>query len=217
MNYIENIYICLTMPLLVAVFCSRKESRASLLFILLGMTASLCAAYISAFLTGVLGADTFSAVTNIAPAVEETLKLLPVLFYLVVFEPGRRRAASGILMTAVGFATFENVCYLTVSDVSDVTYLLIRGAGTGAMHIVCGMVIGMGLIAIWDVAWLKAAGTLALLSLVVVYHAIYNLLVSRSGPVAVAGFLLPVLTAAALLLLDRKLLRQIAQTPAESN
>ena len=206
MNYIENIYVCLAMPLLAAILCSRKSSRTSLLFVLLGMTESLCAAYISTFLIGVLDADTFSAATNISPIVEETLKLLPMLFYLTVFEPKRQDAASGILMTAVGFATFENVCYLTVSDVSDITYLLIRGAGTGAMHIVCGIIMGTGFLAIWNVAWLRAAGTLALLSLTVVYHAIYNLLVSRTGPVAVIGFLLPVLTTASLLYLNRKFL-----------
>ena len=34
MNYIENTYICLAAPLLLAVICMRKEARRSLSFIL---------------------------------------------------------------------------------------------------------------------------------------------------------------------------------------
>ena len=211
MNYIENVYLCLAMPILVAALCAQRSRRRSLLFLLGGMTVSLCAAYISTFLTGLLRADTVTAATNITPMVEETMKLLPVLFYLLVFEPLRPEAANGILMTAVGFATFENVCYLTVNGASNVIYLLIRGAGTGAMHIVCGMLIGLGLLALWDVPWLKAAGTLGLLALVVIYHAIYNLLVSQTGPIAVIGFLLPLLTVAAVLLFGKNLLREITR------
>ena len=197
------------MPLLVAVLCAQKSRRSSLLFLLSGMTTSLCAAYISTFLAGVLHADPVSAAANISPMVEETMKLLPVLFYLLVFEPGRSNAANGILMTAVGFATFENVCYLTVNGASDISFLLIRGAGTGAMHIVCGILMGMGLLAFWDVAWLKTAGTLALLGLVVVYHAIYNLLVSQTGLISTVGFLLPLLTVTLMLGLGRNLLREL--------
>lgn len=209
MNYIENIYLCLAMPLLVAVLCAQKSRRSSLLFLLSGMTASLCAAYISTFLAGVLRADPVSAAANISPMVEETMKLLPVLFYLLVFEPARSNAANGILMTAVGFATFENVCFLTANGASNVSFLLIRGAGTGAMHIVCGILMGIGLMAFWDVAWLKAAGTLALLGMVEVYHAIYNLLVSQTGPVSAVGFLLPLLTVTLTLVLGRNLLREL--------
>jgi len=207
-NYIENIYLCLVMPLLVAIFCMESKRRASLLLLLGGMTMCLASAYISTFFTGITGADPISATTNITPIVEETMKLLPVLFYLLVFEPESRNAANGLMMTAVGFATFENVCYLTTNGASDVTYLLIRGAGTGAMHIICATLMGVGLLALWDVAWLKVLGTLALLGLVVTYHAIYNLLVSQTGVVAVIGFLLPLLTFILVRVLGRSGLRE---------
>ena len=213
MNYIENIYLCLTMPFLVAVFCADSRHRGSLLFLLAGMTMCLASAYISTFFTGVLQTDVLSATTNITPMVEEIMKLFPVLFYLLVFVPHRREAANGILMTAVGFATFENVCYLTTNGASNVFYLLIRGAGTGAMHIVCGLLMGMGLLALWDVAWLKTAGTLALVGLVVIYHAIFNLLVSQTGAAAIVGFLLPLITVAAVTTLGRSALRDIIYRP----
>lgn len=213
MNYIENIFLCLTMPVLVAVFCVEQRRRPSLLFLLSGMTMCLISAYISTFFAGVLGADALSATTNITPMVEEIMKLLPVLFDLLVFEPERRDAANGILMTAVGFATFENVCYLTTNGAADFLSLLIRGAGTGAMHIVCGLLMGLGLLAMWDVVWLKMAGTLALMGLVATYHAIYNLLVNQTGAVAVIGFLLPLATIVAVTTLARNALREIIRGP----
>ncbi len=132
------------------------------------------------------------------------MKLLPVLFYLLVFEPPREEAMGAILMTAAGFATFENACYLTTNGASNFTWLLIRGAGSGAMHIVCGMLLGLGLNALWNVAWLKAAGTVAMLCFVIIYHAIYNLLVSQQGTAAVVGYLLPLLTVVSLLPLGQR-------------
>ncbi len=211
MNYIENIYLCLSMPLLVAALCTARSRRASLVFMLGGMTACLCSAYISAFFVGIMSADNVAAVSNITPMVEETMKLLPVLFYLLVFEPPREEAGNGILMTAVGFATFENVCYLTTNGASNVTWLLIRGAGSGAMHVVCGMLLGLGLLALWNVAWLKSAGTVAMLCFVIIYHAIYNLLVSQQGLAAVVGYLLPLLTMIAVLTFGRALRRRFAR------
>lgn len=47
------------------------------------------------------------------------------------------------------FATFENVCYLTQNGAGQFVYLLIRGFGTGAMHIVCGSVYGRVLRPVW--------------------------------------------------------------------
>ena len=209
MNYIENIFLCMVMPILVATFCVQDIRRGSLIFALVGMSVCLCSAYINTFLAGVMEADATSATANITPMVEESMKLLPVLFYLIVFEPSRPRAANAIFMLSVGFATFENVCYLTANGAADISYLLIRGAGTGAMHIVCALLMGIGLINLWNVSWLKVAGTLAMLGLVIIYHAIYNLLVSQTGWVSVLGSMLPLLTVAAVLIFARNLLGNI--------
>ena len=209
MNYIENIFLCMAVPMLVATLCVQRSRRVSLIFAISGMTVCLASAYISSFLAGALGADATSASTNIAPMVEETMKLLPALFYLLVFEPSRPMAANGILMSSVGFATFENVCYLTANGASNVSYLLIRGAGTGAMHIVCGLLVSTGLLVLWDATWLKVVGTIALLGLVTAYHAIYNLLILQTGPVSILGSLLPLLTVLAAMAFGRSLLGRI--------
>ena len=191
MSYIENTYICLAAPLLLAILCLRGSARRALAFLLAGMTACLFSAYVSSYAAGATGIDYLTASHEIAPAVEECMKFLPVLFYLLVFDPKRKRAISGALLVAVGFATFENVCFLTDYGTADLPRLLIRGFGTGAMHVACGMAVAAGLFYLWDVAWLRAVGTFALLCFVITYHAVFNILVNQTGFVFWLGSAIP--------------------------
>ena len=191
MSYIENIYICLAAPLLLALLCLRKAARQQLIFLLAGMTACLLSSYVSSFLAGALGVDLAVAVHEIAPLVEETIKFLPLLFYMLVFEPDKRTTVSGAMLIAVGFATFENVCFLTSYGSSNLLLLLIRGFGTGAMHAGCGMVVAVGLFFLWDQAWLRTVGVFALFCLVIRFHAIFNLFVNQTGAVFWIGSAIP--------------------------
>lgn len=198
MNYIENIFICLAAPLLVAVLCLPGYRRRMILFLFAGMTACLFSSYISTFIAAAMKADRLLASIEIAPMIEEIMKLLPFLFYLMVFEPRIEDASGGMLLIAAGFATFENVCYLTTNGAENVFHLLVRGFGTGAMHVVCGALVSIGLFHLWDRLWLRAAGTVGLLSLAITYHGIYNILVSQTGIAAWIGYLIPLLTAVVL-------------------
>ena len=191
MNYIENIYVCLAAPLLLAILCIRKNGRRLLIFLLAGMTACLLSAYVSTYLTGVLGIDLTAASHEISPVVEEVMKLLPVLFFLLVFEPDRNSAITGGLLIAVGFATFENVCFLTANGSSDLLRLLIRGFGTGAMHVVCGMMLDISLFFLWDQVWLRIVGSFAVLCFTITFHAVFNVLVNQAGAVFWIGSMIP--------------------------
>jgi len=204
MNYIENVYICMAAPLLLAILCLRREGRRSLIFLLAGMTACLLSAYISAFAAGAAGTDLVAASYEITPVVEETMKSLPLLFYLLVFEPQKKNVISGTLLVAVGFATFENCCFLITYGTSNLTRLLIRGFGTGAMHVVCGMVVAVGLFFLWDQVWLRAVGAFALLCFVITLHAIFNVIVTQAGPVFWIGSLIPLTMVLVYLLLFRR-------------
>ena len=93
------------------------------------------------------------------------------------------------------FATFENVCYLTQNGAGQFVYLLIRGFGTGAMHIVCGSVYGRVLRPVWGSRPLRAACLFGLLCVAIIYHAIYNLLVSVGGTAQLIAYAIPLLTA----------------------
>ena len=194
MNYIENIFVCLAAPLLIALICTRGKGKRMMLFLLSGMATCLLSSYISTFIAAVQGADLFSASLEISPLVEEIMKLFPILFYLLIFEPRTKDIADSCLMTAIGFATFENVCYLLRNGADRITHLVIRGFGTGAMHVVCAFIMAAGILRLWDKVWLRAAGTVALLAVAITYHGVYNILVSQTGVLALIGYLIPLFT-----------------------
>ena len=209
MNYIENIFVCMIAPLLVAVPCSRGRGRQMIVFFLSGMLACLLSSYISTYVAAIRGADLFSASIEIAPFVEECVKLFPVVFFLLVFEPNMREAANNAIMTAVGFATFENVCFMVENSAGNLLHLAIRGFSTGAMHVVCALFIIVGIYKLWDTDWLRAAGMLALLAITITFHGVYNILVSQPGIVAAVGYAVPVITAAIVLVVFKKRNNQI--------
>lgn len=194
MIYIENVFICMIAPIFVAMLCIGRTRRPDFLFTIIGMGVCLLSSYINTFFAAIYDADIVSATVEISPVVEETMKLLPLLFYMLVFEPKQRDAAIAIIIIAASFATFENVCYLIENGASHLPFLLIRGFGTGSMHIVCGSIVGFGLLYVWKFPWLKVAGTFGLLCAAITYHAIYNLLLSAGGTLQAIAFLFPVAT-----------------------
>lgn len=197
MTYIENVFACIAAPLLVAALCAGRKHLRFFLFMLAGMLSCLLSAYVNTFFAALLDASLLEATAEIAPVVEEIMKLLPLVFYLLVFEPEGDRIRAAILVTAVGFATFENVCYLIENGAEDLGFLLIRGFGTGAMHIVCGVIVGYGMVYVWPRGALRAAGSCALLGTAVVFHGVYNLLASYGGRVQYVAYALPLLLLAA--------------------
>ena len=196
MIYIENVFVCLAAPLLVAALCMGRKYLRFFLFAFAGMGACLAAAYVNTFFAARYGAAAFFFSFLFAPVVEEVLKFLPLLFYLLVFEPEPERIRPAVLTVAAGFATFENICYLIQHGAEHLGFLLIRGFGTGAMHIVCGAIVGYGLAYVWRRGWLKVAGTCGLLGAAVIFHGIYNLLIAYGGWVQYVACALPVLAVA---------------------
>ena len=204
MTYIENVFLCIASPLLIATLCMGKRQRKFFLFCFAGMGACLLSAYINTFFAALYRADTFTTTTEIAPVVEEIMKLLPLLFFLAVFEPTFARFRLAAVIVAASFATFENICFLTQNGADQILFLLIRGFGTGAMHVVCGNVYGGALRPVWDSRPLRAACLFALLCVAIIYHAIYNLLVSAGGTPQLIAYFVPLPTALCFRLLARK-------------
>lgn len=191
MIYVENMYLCLVAPLLVASLCAKKAQRTSLIFVICGMSVCLLSAYLNLFFAQVYGTEIITATIEIAPLIEEVMKLLPILFYLLIFEPKKENALAAVLMVAIGFASFENICYLVEHGTENLSYLLVRGFGTGAMHIVCGAIVGYGLLFTWDHKWLKILGSFGVLCMAITFHGEYNLLMSSDGFGQILGLILP--------------------------
>ena len=191
MTYIENIFICMVSPLLVAALCMGRRQLRFFLFCIAGMGVCLLSAYINTFLAAVCRADVLAATVEIAPVVEEMMKLLPLVFYLLVFEPEGDKIKPAAITIALAFATFENVCYLTENGAANFTFLLIRGISAGALHILCGILTGFGISFVFRRHWLAVTGTVGILGASTGFHGIYNLLITADGSWQMIGYLFP--------------------------
>ncbi len=136
MIYAENILLCIAIPLLISLLFVRGEVLRYVAVFLLGMGVCLIAAYISGFLNLVTGMGENDMSIFLSPVVEELMKLMPLLFFLVMFDPEDRTLTMLAVAIGAGFATFENCCYILTSGAGSLTYVLIRGLAVGVMHIV---------------------------------------------------------------------------------
>ena len=207
MIYAENILLCIAIPLAVSLLFIRGEVRRYLAAFLLGMGVCLISAYISGFLNLATGMGDNDTSVFLSPVVEELMKLLPLLFFLFLFSPRERTLTTLAVAVGAGFATFENCCYILTQGAESLPYILIRGMAVGVMHIVSVLALSIWLIAAKRLRVLSFPAVVSGLSLAMIFHALYNLLVSESGVSIVIGYLMPLLTALALFMLYRRLPR----------
>ena len=100
----RRIFLCMASPLLVAALCMGRRQLHLFLFCIAGMGVCLLSAYINTFLASVCQADALAATVEIAPVVEEVMKLLPLVFYLLVFEPEGEKIKPAAITIALAFA-----------------------------------------------------------------------------------------------------------------
>ncbi len=109
----------------------------------------------------------------------------------MIFEPDSHKLTPAAIGIAVGFATFENVCYLTENGAGSFVFLLIRGMSAGALHLVCGILTGLALAYVFRRPWLTCTGTVGILGVCMVLHGIYNLLITADGFWQMVGYFFP--------------------------
>ena len=104
MTYIENIFLCLVIPMILSLFFIKGRARSYTLFVTIGMGICLLSAYVNSFFMWLYGVDGTVAAIEITPVCEELLKLLPLLFYFLIFEPEPKEmpAAAIAIAHAVG-------------------------------------------------------------------------------------------------------------------
>ena len=86
MTYIENIFLCLAIPMILSLFFIKGRSRSYILFVTIGMGICLLSAYVNSFFMWLYGVDGTVAAIEITPVCEELLKLLPLVFYFLIFD-----------------------------------------------------------------------------------------------------------------------------------
>lgn len=205
MIYAENILLCIAVPLLLSLLFMRGSARRFIAASLTGMISCLLAAYISGFLSLVTVYSEQQTAVYLSPIVEELLKCLPLLLYMLLFAPKDGALLAVAVGIGAGFATFENCCNLLSVGASSLLHVLIRGMAVGVMHTVSMTALSFGLIIARRYKALSVPGVLGAVSLSVIFHGLYNLLVSHPGPSSYIGYLLPLLTALLLFLPYRAL------------
>ena len=198
MIYAENILICIAIPLLVSLLFVRGEVRRYLAAFLFGMGVCLLAAYISSFLGDTVGMTENDTAVYLSPVVEELMKLLPLGFFTVMIAPKERRQTMLAVAVGAGFATFENCCYILSYGAEDLSYVMIRGMSVGVMHLVCALTLVFGLTSARRFRVLSLPAVIGAISLSMVFHGLYNMLVSKPGLSSVIGYAMPVITAVAI-------------------
>ena len=205
MIYSENILVCMAVPLLLTLFFVKDNARQFVLNFLLGMAACLLGAYVSGFLDVATGMGVEDTAVFISPLMEEAMKFLPLLFYFLMFEPQDDRLFHAAVGIGAGFASFENVCSMVSSGAGSLGFLLIRGLAVGVMHIVSVFALVLGLVIARRLKAMRFASTIGALSLSMLFHGMYNLLVSEPGITSAIGYALPLATAVILLFIYRRL------------
>lgn len=176
------LYICIALPMIPMLFILHdRKSRLFLGYMIVGATVCLVAGGINLWLLGLFGGDGMYVTTNITPISEELMKAIPVLYFAVLFSDDRDTLLSISFSLGVGFAVLENAVILTqqINNVS-VLWALSRVIGAALMHGACTAAVGMGMSYIRKRRKLFFCGTFSLLTLAIIFHATFNVLVQSN-------------------------------------
>jgi RsiW-degrading membrane proteinase PrsW (M82 family) len=111
--------------------------------------------------------------------VEESLKALPLLFFLRKKSyPVTVFIAYCALASGVGFSIQESIFYFSMSEggLGDIFTLVIRSLTTALMHGMSTAIVGMGLLLLQNQRHILLPVTFGLLALGMIIHALFNLL-----------------------------------------
>ena len=169
-----------------------KRARLPISFVLVGIFISVFAAEVNGLLRNSFFMETFEFTTVITPITEEILKALPILVYATMISDKKETLFTASMATGIGFAVLENAFYLLNDSSFNMIDAVIRAFGTGLMHGMCTLLVGVGISFAKKRRKIFIVGTFALLSTAITYHGIYNMLVQ--SPYEVVGFLLPIVT-----------------------
>ncbi len=197
------LFISFAAPLLMTFFISKGKLRTGLVFLFIGMLVCLFCGELNTIILHLSPYSMRYFTSNFTPLFEEIFKALPILFYAFVFNPKKKTLLECSILVGVGFAVLENAFILgSAAGSVSIGLALIRGFGAGMMHGICTLNVGYGMTFVHTKRKLFYTGTIALLTVSIIYHGIYNTLVQSKYQIA--GFLLPVLTFIPVVILLRR-------------
>ncbi len=186
------LFICIAVPMLLMLLLLKGRSKLLLGFMLIGIVVCLFISEVNSLLLPVLKTDIDYMTTVITPITEELAKMIPILFFAIVFDDKRETLFMIALALGIGFGLFENTVILAQNiEIVSIPWALIRGFSTALMHGICTLCVGLGISFVRKKRKLFWSGLFALLTLAAVYHGIFNMLQIEHKYV---GALIPILT-----------------------
>lgn len=189
----ENVLICIAVPFAISFIFTKGSARQLTSAFLAGMVGCIFSAYVAGFIQLTSGYSAENTSIFLSPIIEESMKLLLILFCIYLYGPSGKRIELLAVGIGTGFATFENCCILLSSGSQQLTYMLVRGSAVGVMHIVTLVALAKGLQLLKMYKAFFFIGIVGMLSIPVTIHGLYNLLVSQPGVSSYIGYAMPML------------------------
>ena len=206
------LFICIAVPLFLMLLLMEGRSKLLLGFMLIGMTVCLFISEVNSLLLPLFDGDMVYMTTVITPITEELAKMIPVLFFALVFDDKRETLFMISLALGIGFGLFENTVILVQNiESATIVWALIRGFSTALMHGICTLCVGLGISFVRKRRKLFWSGLFALLTLAAVYHGIFNMLQLENKYVGAA---IPILTYIPIIFFRVRNLRKSKETAA---
>lgn len=191
-NIIYILLVSVSIPIILMTALVDKRSRFSLLFMVIGIFVSAFASEINGLLLSKLPMDVYNITVVITPITEEILKAIPILYYAVIISDKSEKLFTAAMAVGVGFAVLENSYYMLNFPDFNMMNAIIRAFGSGLMHAMCSLLVGVGISFVRKKRKLFVVGTFGLLSTAIIYHGIYNILIQSKY--SIVGALLPIVT-----------------------
>lgn len=191
-HLIYILFVSVFVPILLMACLIEKKARQPIIFVLIGIFASVFAAEVNGLLRGLLPMSAYEITIIVTPISEEILKAVPILVFATVLGARKEALFTASMAVGIGFAVLENAYYLLNDASFSMIDAIIRAFGAGLMHGMCTLLVGVGISFVKTKKKVFVVGTFALLSTAITYHGIYNMLVQSDY--TVIGVLLPVAT-----------------------
>lgn len=191
-DLIYILFVSVFVPILLMALLIEKKARLPISFVLAGIFISVFAAEINGLLRNLLLMDNYQFTITVTPITEEILKAFPIFIYATLISDKKETLFTASMAVGIGFAVLENAYYLLNDPSFNMMDAVIRAFGTGLMHGMCTLLVGVGISFAKKRRKIFIVGTFALLSTAITYHGIYNMLVQSTYEIV--GFLMPIIT-----------------------
>lgn len=180
MNFI--LLLLILPPILLMAILVPGKTRYLLIFTVCGFVSAYVAGSVNSVIMNYGDFSDFYFSIHFSPAIEELMKGFPLILYIIVARPSRKSVLEYGIAIGLGFTFFENA-WAFANSVStspswqDISFALSRGFGASMVHSLCTCILGYGFSICIRIRKMKFTGTIALFSLVCIFHSLFNVLI----------------------------------------